>query len=159
MLLSYDEELYKAWLLKAEFRMFMKSNNSKEGREILNNWLGLAEYLNIPEFKDCLTAFKNWFEYILNSLDVTYTNGFIEGKNNKTKILAILRIENSSSAGSCRGTEKKLIENIILVGIAYTPTFATLGIFPNKSFLILFYAAQKPTTNTVAMAQIAANNT
>ena len=29
----------------------------------------------------------NWSEYILNSFDVPYTNGFTEGCNNKIKVL------------------------------------------------------------------------
>ncbi len=32
-------------------------------------------------------SFENRFEYICNSLDTEYTNGFIEGKNNKIKVL------------------------------------------------------------------------
>ena len=41
----------------------------------------------LPEFDECIKASTNRFEYILNSLDTPYTNGFVEGKNNKIKVL------------------------------------------------------------------------
>ncbi|HCY48990.1 MAG TPA: hypothetical protein DHU79_01880 [Clostridiales bacterium] len=47
----------------------------------------LARSFNLREFDDCIRAFTNWFEYILNSLDTPYTNGFVEGKNNRIKVL------------------------------------------------------------------------
>ena len=46
-----------------------------------------AENSHIPEFEACITAVRNWSEYILNSFDVPYSNGFTEGCNNKTKVL------------------------------------------------------------------------
>jgi len=39
----------------------------------------------LPEFKDAIIAFSNWFEYILNSKRTHLTNGFTKGKNNKIK--------------------------------------------------------------------------
>ena len=42
---------------------------------------------DIPEFEACITAVRNWSEYILNSFDVPYSNGFTGGCNNKTKVL------------------------------------------------------------------------
>lgn len=41
----------------------------------------------MPEFKDCITAYINWFEEIINALRFPYSNGFTEGCNNKTKVL------------------------------------------------------------------------
>lgn len=63
--------------------------------------------MGLPEFHDCTKAYHNWFNEILNSMDVPWSNGFIEGCNNKTKVLkrvcsgcvtsAISKIEFSSA--------------------------------------------------------------
>lgn len=68
-MLALSEELYKAWLLKEEFLLIRNSKNNKEGRGFLTKWLRLARSFNLREFDDCIRAFANWFEYILNSLD------------------------------------------------------------------------------------------
>ena len=41
--------------------------------------------MDLPEYQACVTAYRNWFQEILNSMDVPWSNGFIEGCNNKTK--------------------------------------------------------------------------
>lgn len=86
-MLALSEELYKAWLLKEEFLLIRNSKNNEKGRGFLTKWLRLARSFNLREFDDCIRAFANWFEYILNSLDTPYTNGFEEGKNNRIKAL------------------------------------------------------------------------
>lgn len=86
-MLSAHEDLYIAWLLKEEFILIKNCWDRNEGRKFLTNWIELAKDSKLPEFKDCITAFSNWFEYILNSLETPYTNGFTEGKNNKIKVL------------------------------------------------------------------------
>ena len=40
-----------------------------------------------PSRRAYRTFVRNWYEYILNSFDVPYSNGFTEGCNNKTKVL------------------------------------------------------------------------
>ena len=54
---------------------------------ILIIWLSSVELMALPEFYDCTKAYHNWFQEILNSMDVPWTNGYIEGCNNKTKVL------------------------------------------------------------------------
>ena len=46
-----------------------------------------AQESNLPEFKDCITAYLNWFTPFVNFLNYPYTNGFIEGTNNKIKVI------------------------------------------------------------------------
>lgn len=87
VILNHNDELYNAWILKELFRDFKKCKNSEEGKKYLRNWIEIAREAKIPEYKECIKAFENWFEYICNSLDTEYTNGFIEGKNNKIKVL------------------------------------------------------------------------
>jgi len=84
---SQHKDLFNAWQLKELFNDFRKCTNSTQGRIILKQWILTAQEADIPEFKDCVTAFLNWFPYILNSLDCSYTNGFIEGTNNRIKVI------------------------------------------------------------------------
>ena len=39
--------------------------------------------MDLPEFGDRTRAYHNWFKEILNSMDAPWSNGFIEGCNNK----------------------------------------------------------------------------
>lgn len=79
--------LADAYRLKNDFLRVMRSSSSATGKELFVDWLLSVETLEIPEFQDCATAYRNWFNEILSSMDVPWTNGFIEGCNNKTKVL------------------------------------------------------------------------
>ena len=79
--------LADAYRLKNEFLTVIRTRSSAEGKKKLADWLLAVEVMNLPEFYDCTKAYHNWFHEILNSMDVPWTNGFIEGCNNKTKVL------------------------------------------------------------------------
>ena len=79
--------LADAYRLKNEFLKVIRSDSSKTGKPKLVDWLTAVEVMNLPEFGDCTKAYRNWFQEILNSMDVPWSNGFIEGCNNKTKVL------------------------------------------------------------------------
>lgn len=79
--------LADAYRIKNEFLTVIRSKFSTEGKSRLVDWLFSVEVMDIPEFSDCTKAYRNWFQEILNSMDVPWTNGYIEGCNNKTKVL------------------------------------------------------------------------
>lgn len=79
--------LADAYRLKNEFLEVIHSDSSKTGKPKLVDWLTAVEAMDSPEFDDCTKAYRNWFQEILNSMDVPWSNGFIEGCNNKTKVL------------------------------------------------------------------------
>ena len=79
--------LADAYRIKNEFLTVIRSKSSQEGRQKLVDWLFSVEVMDLPEFHDCTKAYHNWFQEIINSLDVPWTNGYIEGCNNKTKVL------------------------------------------------------------------------
>lgn len=87
VILGISQELEYAYNLKNDFLELMKSPNSSVGKEKLSNWLYFAENSALPEFRACTTAFHNWSNEITNSFDYSYSNGFTEGCNNKTKVL------------------------------------------------------------------------
>jgi len=79
--------LADAYRIKNEFLTVIHSTSSQEGKKKLINWLFSVEVMDLPEFHDCTKAYHNWFNEIINSIDVPWTNGYIEGCNNKTKVL------------------------------------------------------------------------
>ena len=79
--------LADAYRLKNEFLKVIRSDSSKTGKPKLVDWLTAVEVMDLPEFDDCTKAYHNWFQEILNSMDVPWSNGFIEACNNKTKVL------------------------------------------------------------------------
>ena len=79
--------LADAYRIKNEFLVAFHANSAQEGRKMLADWLLSVEVMQLPEFDDCVKAYRNWFQEILNSMDVPWSNGYIEGCNNKTKVL------------------------------------------------------------------------
>lgn len=79
--------LADAYRIKNDFITVIRSNSSIEGKQRLVDWLFSVEVMDLPEFHDCTKAYHNWFQEIINSMDVPWTNGYIEGCNNKTKVL------------------------------------------------------------------------
>ena len=79
--------LADAYRLKNEFLNVIRSDSAKIGKQKLIDWLAAVEVMDLPEFSDCTKAYRNWFHEILNSMDIPWSNGFIEGCNNKTKVL------------------------------------------------------------------------
>jgi len=80
-------KLADAYRIKNEFLAVIRSKSSQEGKQKLVDWLYSVEVMDLAEFHDCTKAYHNWFQEILNSMDVPWTNGYIEGCNNKTKVL------------------------------------------------------------------------
>ena len=79
--------LADAYRIKNDFLTVIRSNSSREGKQRLIDWFFSVEVMDLPEFHDCTKAYHNWFQEILNAMDVPWTNGYIEGCNNKTKVL------------------------------------------------------------------------
>lgn len=86
-MLNSSPELEKAWLLKEKFYEIFRKVTRTEAKKELRDWLLLANQLSIPEFKHCITTFTNWRTEIANIIGENVSNGFIEGSNNKIKVL------------------------------------------------------------------------
>ena len=87
VMLSHSEDLTRAWLLKEEFFKFVDAKSSSAAKTALDSFRYFAKRIRLTEFKECLRMLNNWEEYILNSFDCPYSNGFTEGINNSTKAL------------------------------------------------------------------------
>ena len=79
--------LADSYRIKNEFLIVIRSASSVVGKQLLADWLLSVEVMDLPEFHDCTKAYHNWFQEVLNSMDVPWSNGYIEGCNNKTKVL------------------------------------------------------------------------
>lgn len=79
--------LADAYRIKNDFLTVIRSPSSAVGKQRLIDWLFSVELMELTEFHDCTKAYRNWFQEILNAMDVPWTNGYIEGCNNKTKVL------------------------------------------------------------------------
>lgn len=86
-ILNSSRELEKAWLLKELFHEIFKEKERKAAKRQLRDWLLLAAELSVPEFKHCIITFTNWSTEIANIVSENISNGFIEGSNNKIKVL------------------------------------------------------------------------
>lgn len=87
IMLYYSEKLRIAHDLKEEFFEILECKNRLEAKKKLTEWIMYAQSSGLKAFEKCAETFVNWSTGILNSFDTKYTNGFIEGCNNKIKVL------------------------------------------------------------------------
>ncbi|NGP46948.1 transposase, partial [Bacillaceae bacterium SIJ1] len=91
--LSMSPELRKAYELKEAYCTWFEkakiigSNQIAQVKQELKDYCENVEEAGIPEMIQALKPFKNWQTEILNSFVFGYNNGFIEGLNNKTKVI------------------------------------------------------------------------
>ena len=89
--LGMSSELKQAYELKETYRQwFTKAKEEKDLQKIkegLEAFYRQVEQANILAFIKRIQTLKNWQVEILNSFVFAYSNGFLEGINNKSKVL------------------------------------------------------------------------
>ncbi|BDH60778.1 ISL3 family transposase [Lysinibacillus sp. PLM2] len=89
--LGMSDVLKQAYILKEAYCKWLdwakKTNDIKEIKEKLFEFYKQVEESNIPAFIKAIQTFKNWQVEILNSFSYGYSNGFLEGINNKSKVI------------------------------------------------------------------------
>lgn len=91
--LEMDEELKRAYELKEAYCAWFQASKKRDPEEILKTKEALLEFyrmveqVGIPEFQKAMGTFRNWQTEILNSFSFKYSNGFLEGINNLTKVI------------------------------------------------------------------------
>jgi len=78
------KEAYHAWFLQA--KEFGKTHIGEVKKDLLN-FYEMVEAKGIPELNNAIGTFQNWQTEILNSFSYNYSNGFLEGINNLSKVL------------------------------------------------------------------------
>lgn len=89
--LSMSEELKKAYELKEAYcEWFDWAKTTEDVAEVkrgLESFYRKVEAAQVPAFIKAIQTLKNWQVEILNSFIFPYSNGFLEGINNKTKVM------------------------------------------------------------------------
>lgn len=86
-LLSYSKELTEVYAIKESLINWYELSDETNSYRRLIQWIDRAKALNIPELTEALKPFENWTEEISNYHKCRYTNGSVEGRNNKIKTL------------------------------------------------------------------------
>ena len=91
--LGLDEELRQAYALKEAFRDWFEEakkigqNQPKKVKERLKAFYQKVQESGMGEFIKAISTLQNWQVEVLNSFAFDYSNGFIEGLNNQTKVI------------------------------------------------------------------------
>ena len=86
LLVRYPQ-LHRAWLLKEWFRAWYHSSSRAAAEVALAQWEASVRNQGPAPFKALFPMLRLWREEILNYFDYPYTNGFLEGKNNRIKVI------------------------------------------------------------------------
>lgn len=84
-------ELEAAWALKEDFRALYHSQGRAQAEQELESWQERVRDSGIEEFAALMqgenSMLVQWREEILAYFELRLTNGFVEGKNNRTKAI------------------------------------------------------------------------
>ena len=86
-ILYISDNLRTAYELKEMFYEIVDTEDCKQARDLMLEWIYAAQSSGLSEYVKCSNTMINWQYGILNSFDYSYTNGFTEGCNNKIKVL------------------------------------------------------------------------
>ncbi|SKA97137.1 Transposase [Caloramator quimbayensis] len=88
VMFSYNSDLAIAHTLKEKLLKIIEiASSSKEARTLLKEWIRLTQNSGLKEFERCANTYIRYFNEIVNSFDIPYTNACTEGFNNKIKII------------------------------------------------------------------------
>jgi transposase len=82
--------LEKAWQLKEALRTWYATATAADAAESLDAWIKHVQQEGPAALQKALSPFKNWRQEILaffQFLPILVSNGFVEGKNNRTKAM------------------------------------------------------------------------
>ena len=88
MLINYSENLRIAYREKECLLDIIHLTECPEVKKILfSEWVKRNLESSVPQLAECAKTYQHWAYEIKNSLEVPYSNGPIEGTNNKIKAL------------------------------------------------------------------------
>jgi transposase len=82
--------LEKAWQLKEALRSWYATATVADAAQLLDAWIKQVQQEGPTALQEALSPFKNWRQEILaffQFLPLLVSNGFVEGKNNRTKTM------------------------------------------------------------------------
>lgn len=87
ILINYSEKLRRVYNEKEEFLDLLHSGEKYQAIDKLNKWVKYNLDSNYEVLQSYARTYTNWIKEIRNSLLVSYSNGVMEGYNNKIKVL------------------------------------------------------------------------
>ena len=87
IIINYSEELRRVYNEKEELLDIVHSNEKYLAIDKLNKWVTDNLVSKYEVLQECAKTYSNWIKEIRNSLLVPYSNGVMEGYNNKIKVL------------------------------------------------------------------------
>jgi len=86
-LFKVNEKLYKAYILRDDFRQVFKGKTARSRLIRLTHWFKRVKLVRIPELTEFVRQIEKWEPYIRNSLRGNYSNSFAEGINTKIRVI------------------------------------------------------------------------
>ena len=87
-LFSYSPRLKEAYILREDLtEIFEKDYTKAEGKDAIQAWCQRVAQSEINEFKSFLGTVETWLDKISNYFVSRLTSGFVEGFNNRVKVL------------------------------------------------------------------------
>lgn len=86
-ILSYSDELKSVYEWKELFIDWYDLSNKNNAHITLETWINYGYSLNNQSVSKCLRTINNWKHEIINYHYVGFTNGVVEGRNNKIKTI------------------------------------------------------------------------
>ena len=88
MVRAINPDIKAAIDLKDEFYELLHTSESEHIQDDLHNFINKLWNTGLEEYITVAKTYTNWFNGICNSfIDSKYNNGFIEGLNNKIKVI------------------------------------------------------------------------
>lgn len=85
--LELSPDLKKAYQVKEVFKKWMTQSNERNVRLNLEQLYQAIDESGLDEYQYMKRTFKSWEKEIINSFIYPYTNGYLEGINNKMKVI------------------------------------------------------------------------
>lgn len=92
-----NKRLYRAYLLKEQFRDILDRRQHNVVRRLLGRWLGWAARSRLPAFVKAARTIRAHLDGIVAYVRWRFTNSPHEGQNNKVRLVGPLRKSQVSS--------------------------------------------------------------
>ena len=86
-LLEVNKNLFKAYILRDDFRQVFAGHSSHSRLIRLTHWIEKARSARIPQISGFVKLIEKWEPYIRNSLREGCSNSFAEGINTKIRVI------------------------------------------------------------------------